>query len=134
MRYNAMWKIEYEYIKDWLAELDAPTRDCVTAAVEVLAHLGPALGRPLVDVVVASRHANMKELRPPSPGATEFRILFAFDPERSVVLLLGGDKSSMNSKRASKRDKWSKWYKKAVAEADRRYDEHLAKLQRKGRD
>lgn len=134
MHYNVMWKIEYEYIKDWLAELDAPTRDCVTAAVEVLAHLGPALGRPLVDVVVASRHANMKELRPPSPGATEFRILFAFDPDRSAVLLLGGDKSGMNSKKAAKRDRWSKWYKKAVAEADRRYDEHLAKLQRKGRD
>ena len=127
-----MWKIDYEYIKDWLAGLDVPTRDCVTAAVEVLADLGPTLGRPLVDTVEGSRHANMKELRPPSPGMTEFRILFAFDPVRHAVLLLGGDKSGAGNQKASGRDKWSGWYRTAIPEADKRYDEHLASLESEG--
>ena len=127
-----MWKIEYHFVADWLASLDAPTRDCVTAAVEVLADLGPALGRPLVDTVEGSRFANMKELRPPSPGSSEFRILFAFDPARRAVLLLGGDKSGADTRKASKKVKWSGWYKTAVPEADRRYDQHLANLKGKG--
>lgn len=122
------WSIDYSYVKEWLATLDPETRDCVTAAVEILSELGPTLGRPLVDTVRRSRHGNMKELRPPSPGMSEFRILFAFDPRREAILLLGGDKSGAVGKKSSKRDKWSKWYETAIPEADKRYDEHLARL------
>jgi hypothetical protein len=64
------------------------------AALQVLREHGPALGRPLVDTVVASRHPNMKELRPGSTGRTEIRVLFAFDLVRHAVLLVGGDKST----------------------------------------
>ena len=126
------WSIDYSYVKEWLAALDPETRDCVTAAVEILSELGPTLGRPLVDTVKRSKHSNMKELRPPSPGMSEFRVLFAFDPQRQAILLLGGDKSGAIGKKSSKKDKWSKWYEMAIPEADRLYDEHLARLDEEG--
>lgn len=128
-----MWTVDYTYVTEWLASLDPETRDCVTAAVEVLMEFGPALGRPLVDTVTASRHKNMKELRPPSPGMSEFRILFAFDPRRKAILLLGGDESGMVERKKSRRDKWGEWYKKAIPIADERYDEHLRWLSEKGK-
>lgn len=123
-----MWKVDYAHIAEWLASLDADTRNCVAAAVEILSEQGPALGRPLVDTVKGSRHKNMKELRPTSPGMSEFRILFAFDPRRKAILLLGGDKSGETVKASAKAAKWAKWYRKAIPEADRRFDEHLRRL------
>lgn len=126
-----MWEVDYSLVADWLASLDPDTRDCVTAAVEMLMEEGPILGRPLVDSVKALRHKNMKELRPPSPGMAAFRILFAFDPKRKAILLLGGDKSGQ-SERLTKKEKWSNWYRKAIPEADRRYDEHLRQLAQEG--
>lgn len=82
--------------------------------------IGPALGRPLVDRIHGSRHHNMKELRPPSVGATEVRLLFAFDPEREAVLLVAGDKAG----------RWTSWYREAISLADKRFDEHLQALRR----
>ena len=60
----------------------------------------------------------MKELRPGSTGRTEVRVLFAFDPKRRAILLVGGDKSNA----------WSKWYEVNVPIADERYDAHLRGL------
>lgn len=77
------------------------------------------LGRPLVDTIASSRHANMKELR---PLATDIRILFAFDPRRMAILLLGGDKSGQ----------WERWYKVNVPIADALYDEHIEALRKEG--
>ena len=70
----------------------------------------------------------MKELRTPSPGRSEIRILFAFDPHRKAILLLGGDKSGASATRKSNKDTWARWYKTAIPEADRRFDEHLRNL------
>lgn len=75
------------------------------------------LGRPRVDLIKGSRHKNMKELRISSGGA--LRILFAFDPRRTAILLLGGDKSGQ----------WNEWYRVAVPLADDLYDEYLAELE-----
>ncbi len=75
------------------------------------------MGRPLVDNVHQSRHANMKELR---PLGGDIRILFAFDPRRTAILLIGGDKTG----------KWNEWYAEIVPVADQLYDEHLAELVR----
>ena len=63
----------------WYADLDEDTQDTIIAAVDHLEQSGPALGRPFVDTVKASRHPNMKELRPASGNV---RVLFAFDPRR----------------------------------------------------
>jgi hypothetical protein len=102
-------------VETWLLSLEDDTYDQVAAAIDKLAEDGPALGRPLVDRVEASRHHNMKELRPGSSGRTEIRILFAFDPERRAVLLIAGDKAG----------DWNKWYRRNVPIADMRYDEWL---------
>lgn len=59
----------------------------------------------------------MKELRPPSTGKSEVRVLFAFDPSRMAILLVGGDKSGA----------WKTWYRENVPIADKWYDDHLAK-------
>jgi hypothetical protein len=94
-------------------------QDGIADAIEQLAAVGPALGRPLVDRVHGSRHHNMKELRPPSSGRTEVRLLFAFDPEREAIFLVAGDKSG----------RWDTWYRRAIPVADERFDEHLQTLQ-----
>src|SRR5437764_876907 len=78
------------------------------AAVRLLEQRGPGLGRPLVDSIVGSRHANMKELR-----ASTLRVLFAFDPRRSAILLIGGDK----------RDRWQEFYEEMIPLADDLFDE-----------
>jgi hypothetical protein len=59
-----MWKVEYtDQFEDWWLTLSEHEQEAVTAAVEALEDRGPALGRPFVDVIQASRHSNMKELR-----------------------------------------------------------------------
>ncbi len=77
---------------------------------DMLAELGPALGRPAVDTLKGSEVSNLKELR-----VGTMRVLFVFDPKRRAVLLLGGDK----------RDQWKKWYRTAIPEAERLYDKYL---------
>ncbi len=89
-------------VEDFLDELYAADREShrlVNQAILVLERNGPIEGRPLVDSITASRLSNLKELRPPSGGRTEIRILFVFDPWRSAVLLVAGDKSGQ----------WTRW-------------------------
>jgi hypothetical protein len=78
------WEIlltaEVEAFLDELYESDPASHQLVNQAILVLERSGPAEGRPLVDSITASRIANMKELRPPSAGRTEIRILFVLDP------------------------------------------------------
>ncbi|WP_238692260.1 type II toxin-antitoxin system RelE/ParE family toxin [Rothia koreensis] len=68
--------------------------------------------------MTASRHHNMKELRPGSSGRSELRILFAFDPQRSAILLIAGNKAG----------NWIRWYKKNIPLADDLFDDHLRRL------
>lgn len=116
-----MWSVDIELVAGWLASLDDDSRDQVVAAVELLEGQGPHLGRPLVDTVVASRHKNMKELRPGSSGRSELRVLFAFDPTRSAILLVAGDKAG----------NWKRWYRQNIPVADDLFDDHLRTLKGK---
>ena len=111
--------VDVEIVAGWLAPLDANSLEQVVAALEILREQGPAPGRPLVDAVTASRHRNMKELRPGSSGRSELRILFAFDPTRSAILLPEGNKA---------RD-WKRWYTKSIPRADKLFDEHIQNLE-----
>jgi hypothetical protein len=104
----------------WWDTLPLAAQEAIAHDVEVLGHVGPALGRPLVDNVRLSRHANMKELRT-QHRRSAFRILFAFDPRRSAILLMGGDKAGN-----------SRFYAQAVREADHLYDKHLETLRKEG--
>lgn len=114
-----MWRVDLGLIEDWLDSLDDRSVEQVVAAIEVLAERGPNLGRPLVDTVTASRHRNMKELRPGSSGRSELRVLFAFDPERQAILLVAGGKAG----------NWQRWYRKNIPVADDLLDAHLRRLQ-----
>lgn len=64
----------------------------------------------------------MKELRPPSSGTTEIRMLFAFDPRREAIVLVAGDKAG----------NWDGWYRQAIPLADQRFAEHLRALEEEG--
>lgn len=83
-----------------------------------LRQFGPALGRPEVDTLKNSRHANMKELRFKADGGV-WRVAFAFDPVRNAILLVAGDKSGGSEKT---------FYRRIIEKADRRYREHLDSL------
>ncbi len=98
-----------------------PTRSIVDA-VDVVAEIGPTLGRPLVDrIELVPDHRELiklfgrrlKELR---PLGTDVRILFTFAPDRTLVLLYAGDKSRG----------WNDWYRRAIPEAARLYRVYLA--------
>ncbi|MGH3430907.1 MAG: type II toxin-antitoxin system RelE/ParE family toxin [Mycobacteriales bacterium] len=109
------WKVEYtDEFEVWWETLAEEEQEAIDAAVELLEERGPALGRPLADGVHQSRHPNMKELRP----MTSIRVLFAFDPRRVAILLIGGDK----------RGSWNRWYDEMVPVVDALYDEHLAEV------
>jgi hypothetical protein len=115
-----MWKVEYtDQFEDWWLTLSEQEQEAVTAAVEALEDRGPALGRPFVDVIQASRHSNMKELR---PRGGHIRVMFAFDSRRTAILLIGGDKSGQ----------WESWYEEMVPIADALYDEHLLAIEKEG--
>ena len=111
------WEIlltaEAESLLDDLYESDPASHQLVNQAILILERNGPAEGRPLADSITASRIANMKELRPPSSGRSEIRILLVFDPWRSAILLVAGDKSRQ-------------WYRTAIPRAEQVYDDYPA--------
>ncbi len=114
-----MWTIERtDEIVDWIKELDDDAKEAIYKNLLILKEFGPSLGRPYVDSVKGSRHENMKELRVPNKKRV-FRILFAFDPKRSAILLLGGDK------RGDKR-----FYQRLIPLADTLFDQHLERLRK----
>ena len=107
------WDVYFTAVaEEWLLGLGDDDYAAMLAAIELLEEHGPALGRPAADRIEGSRHHNMKELR--SFGG-HLRALFAFDPKRRAIVLLGGDK----------RDDWSGWYERNIPIADDLYDEHL---------
>jgi hypothetical protein len=101
-------------VREWIEQLDDATHKRVVQAIDLLAEGGPGLGRPLVDTITASRLQNLKELR---PGTV--RILFAFDPWRSSILLVAGDKAG----------RWNAWYRQAIPIAEQRYEVYMKERQ-----
>ncbi|PXX68719.1 hypothetical protein DFR70_102404 [Nocardia tenerifensis] len=110
------WDIyQTDEVAAWVAELrriDPDAAAHVEAAVDVLSEHGPTLGRPLVDTLSGTSLANLKELR---PRQTMIRILFVFDPWRSAILLVGGDKTGQ----------WNAWYQRAIPQAEALYEIYL---------
>jgi len=90
----------------------------VNAKVILLQKIGPSLPRPHADLIHSSRHPNLKELRVRHLGRP-YRVLFAFDPRRCAILLIGGDKTGND-----------RWYEEFVPIADALYDQHLETLKK----
>lgn len=115
------WDVEYtDEFGAWWAGLAIGEQESVAAFVELLELRGPALPFPYSSGVRGSRHPQMRELRVQHQGRP-YRVLYAFDPRRTAVLLLGGSKGGD-----------ARWYDVHVPRADRLYDEHLAGLRREG--
>lgn len=91
----------------------------VAQAVAAVREEGPTHGRPLVDRIQGSRIHHLKELRPGSGGRSEIRVLFAFDPARSPLLLLGGDKAG----------NWKRWYRENIPLAEQLYLQYTTEEQ-----
>lgn len=113
--YSALgvWELEHtDEFERWLRKCDEPIQEKVVAMFQLLREEGPQLSRPLADTLYGSKYSNMKELRP----TQTVRVFFAFDPRRTAILLVGGDKAGKPEKR---------WYKKMIELADRIYARHL---------
>jgi hypothetical protein len=120
------WEVAYtDEFNDWWKTLTVDEQIEISAKVELLEIHGPVLPRPHSDVINQSRHANMKELR----GKVELpdhtavlRVLYAFDPRRTAILLIGGDKTGKPG-----------WYDKNVPIADDLFDAHLKQVEKAGK-
>src|SRR5579871_2554991 len=121
--YTALvWEIEgTDAFRAWYETLEEPEWSAVNVAVDALARVGPGLRRPRVGHITGSRLANMRELVVPYRNRN-LRVLFAFDPRRTAILLLGGDKT----------DRWEEWYEENVPRADDLYDTYLTELKKEG--
>jgi hypothetical protein len=99
-------------------ELHEDVQNEILSLMGLLREYGPRLGRPRVDTLKGSKHANMKELRFDAADGV-WRVAFAFDPHRAAILMVAGDKSGGSEKR---------FYKRLIAKADSRFSEHLQHL------
>ncbi|CAN5618336.1 type II toxin-antitoxin system RelE/ParE family toxin [soil metagenome] len=98
--------------------LPEAVQDELLAVTALLETYGPSLGRPHVDTLAGSRHANMKELRFSAADGV-WRVAFAFDPKRQAILLVAGDKAGVAQQR---------FYKGLIRKADGRFTDHLKQL------
>ncbi len=118
------WSVEFhdEFVPEF-RNLHKQVQDEIYAVAHLLEQFEPQLGRPQVDTLNGSRHANMKEMRFGVANG-EWRLAFAFDPKRRAILLIAGDKSGSSARR---------FYRALIRKADERFDRHLARLAEKGR-
>ena len=117
----ARWEVEYtDEFGDWWDRLTEAEQESIDASVRLLEERGPQLPHPHSSAVGRSKHPHLRELRIQHRGRP-YRVLYAFDPRRIAILLIGGDKTGND-----------RWYEEFVPRADRLYDEHLATLKKEG--
>jgi hypothetical protein len=115
------WIVEFtDEFEAWWLTLDEGEQDSVAVTVTILEQRGSMLPFPFSSSVVQSRHNHMRELRIQHKGEP-YRVLYAFDPRRAAILLIGGKKAGNE-----------RWYDEYVPIADKLYDEHLDTLKREG--
>jgi len=108
------WEIEYtDDFENWWEKLDEDEQESIAACVLLLEARGPMLAFPFSSGIAQSRHSHMRELRIQHCGRP-YRVLYAFDPRRVAILLIGGDKTGDG-----------RWYEKYVPLADKIYDTHV---------
>lgn len=116
------YEVEYtDEFEEWWDGLSEAEQESVAASVFLLEEKGPHLAFPHSSGIESSRHRHMRELRIQHEGRP-YRVLYAFDPRRMAILLLGGDKTGDD-----------RWYDRNVPIADRLYDGHLDIIQNEER-
>lgn len=114
MASSEAWEVEYtDELEEWWNSLDEAEQDSIAVVVGLLEEKGPKLGFPHSSGISSSRHPHMRELRIQHAGRP-YRVLYAFDPRRNAILLIGGDKTGQG-----------RWYEIFVPIADELYDVHL---------
>lgn len=112
------WDVEFaDEFGQWWETLNPAEQKSVDFTVSLLQEVGPTLRMPHSSGVEMSRHAHMRELRIQHEGRP-YRVLYAFDPRRTAILLIGGNKTGNN-----------RWYEKFVPRADAIYDQHLREVE-----
>lgn len=120
---SAQWEVEYtDELEAWWEALTEDEQDAIAAVVGLLQDDGPNLKFPHSSGISTSRHSHMRELRIQHAGRP-YRILYAFDPLRNAILLIGGDKTGQG-----------RWYETYVPTADDLYDIHLEVLEKEAQD
>jgi hypothetical protein len=116
-----VYDIEFtEEFRLWYEEtLSASEQLDVARVVEMLERSGPTLPFPYSSGIQGSRFNHMRELRIQHDGRP-YRVLYAFDPRRTALLLLGGDKTGDE-----------RWYERMIPKADALYESHLRELTKK---
>jgi hypothetical protein len=115
------YEIEYtNEFAQWWDELGMSEQDDINVSVELLMSLGVNLKFPHSSGINSSRHSHMRELRVQSAGHP-LRVFYAFDPRRSAILLIGGDKTGND-----------RFYEEYIPIADRLYDIYLEELRQEG--
>lgn len=118
---SGRWEVEYtDELGVWWESLTEAEQESVDVSVRLLEEKGPNLGFPHTSGIQGSRHSHMRELRVQHEGRP-YRILYAFDPRRHAILLIGGDKTGDN-----------RWYEVHVPLADKLYDTHIGFLKKEG--
>ena len=118
---NMAYEVEYtDEFEQWYETLDAQTQDSIDSSVDLLEERGQNLPFPWSSGIKGSRHQHIRELRVQHQGEP-YRILYAFDPRRIAILLLGGNKKGND-----------RWYEENVPKADKLYDELLKELENEG--
>lgn len=115
------WEVEFaDEFGQWWDRLSVPEQESIVPIVRLLEEYGPSLRFPHSSGITGSRHTHMREPRVQHAGRP-YRILYAFDPMRAAVLLMGGDKTGND-----------RWYQEFIPVADSLYDAHVAQLKREG--
>lgn len=118
---NKNWIIEFhdDFVEEFY-DLPETVQEEIVARGELLRVFGPQLGRPHVDTLEESKHANMKEIRFDADNGV-WRVAFAFDKKRKAIILVAGDKAGVSEKR---------FYKKLIKKADERFNSHLEEIKK----
>ena len=115
------WDVEYtDEFGEWWDSLSEDEQISIDASVQLLIQHGANLRFPHSSGVNDSKHSHMRELRTQHQGSP-YRTLYAFDPRRTAILLIGGDKTG---------DK--RWYDVYIPIADKLYDDHINELKEEG--
>jgi hypothetical protein len=115
------WDVEHtDEFATWYHGLTEAQQDDLTAVALLLMEQGPQLPFPYSSGIKGSKHTHMRELRVQS-GGRPLRVFYAFDPRRSAILLIGGDKTGDG-----------RFYDRMIPIADALYDTYLQEIRKEG--